>query len=172
MEEDLATVPDDIVDRQLRLVVEDLTVRRFFSESVEDGRQDDKFNDDIFLVSSEGASSSSLSLQPRPVVKPIPPLNSLPSLCRTLRRGVSRLSFRIEDLDVSTLTMLARGSIMTPSSLTNSESTELMDWAPGKSVELGESRPCFTMRWGSGVCRSKLESESVLSPSNSRSNSP
>lgn len=43
-------------------------------------------------VSGEGASSSSLSLQPKPVVRPIPPLKSLPSRCLTRLLGVSRES--------------------------------------------------------------------------------
>jgi len=40
-------------------------------------------------VNSDGASSSSLSLHPNPVVNPIPPLNNLPSLCLALRLSVS-----------------------------------------------------------------------------------
>jgi hypothetical protein len=62
-------------------------------------------------VSGDGASSSSLedylalgdmsyemyylSLQPRPVVRPIPPFNNRLSRCLTLRIGVSRSSFMI-----------------------------------------------------------------------------
>lgn len=44
-------------------------------------------------VSGEGASSSSLSLQPKPVVRPMPPLNNLPSRCLTRLLGVSLESF-------------------------------------------------------------------------------
>ena len=41
-------------------------------------------------VSADGASSSSLSLQPRPVVNPMPARNNCPSRCRRLRLTVSR----------------------------------------------------------------------------------
>jgi hypothetical protein len=50
------------------------------------------------LVNGLGASSSSLSLHPRPVVSPIPPRRSLPSRWRTRRRVVSRSSLYKPDL--------------------------------------------------------------------------
>ena len=48
--------------------------------------------EDSLRTNGAGASSSSLSLQPRPVVRPIPPARSLPSRCRTRRFTVSRSS--------------------------------------------------------------------------------
>lgn len=77
----------------------------------------DRFREDIRRVRGEGASSSSLSipnhvsggfttdsqasylsLQPKPVVKPMPPRNSRPSLWRVRRLGVSLSSFSTPDL--------------------------------------------------------------------------
>lgn len=49
-------------------------------------------------VSGDGESSSSESLQPRPVVRPMPPRRSLPSRWRTRRLGVSRSSLMMPDL--------------------------------------------------------------------------
>ena len=46
--------------------------------------------DDTRFVSGDGASSSSLSLQPSPVVRPMPPLNKVPSRCLTRLLAVSR----------------------------------------------------------------------------------
>jgi hypothetical protein len=50
------------------------------------------------LVNGFGTSSSSLSLQPNPVVGPIPPRRSLPSRWRTRRRVVSRSPLDKPDL--------------------------------------------------------------------------
>ena len=49
-------------------------------------------------VKAEGASSSSESLHPSPVVNPIPARKRDPSLCRTRRRSVCRGSFCKPDL--------------------------------------------------------------------------
>lgn len=64
------------------------------ARELEDARRDST-SDEMRLVSGDGASSSSLSLQPRPVVSPIPPFSRLPSRCRTRRRTVSRSSLYI-----------------------------------------------------------------------------
>lgn len=53
----------------------------------------ERFRAERRRVSGEGASSSSLSLHPKPVVRPIPPLNNLPSRCLTRLLGVSLESF-------------------------------------------------------------------------------
>lgn len=42
------------------------------------------------FVNGDGESSSSLSLQPRPVVRPIPPRSKVPSRCLTRLLTVSR----------------------------------------------------------------------------------
>lgn len=66
----------------------ELTLRRDVAEAA-------RFLSDCeesWRTSGTGASSSSLSLQPRPVVRPIPPRRSLPSRCRTRRCTVSRSS--------------------------------------------------------------------------------
>lgn len=52
----------------------------------------DSTREEICLVKGDGASSSSLSLHPRPVVSPRPPRRSRPSRWRTRRRVVSRSS--------------------------------------------------------------------------------
>jgi hypothetical protein len=150
-------------------------------------------------VSGEGASSSSLSLHPKPVVRPMPPLNNLPSRCLTRLLGVSLESF---------------GCLLPVELFVSSEASEWLDWRDacdkfeamerrfgaggddGRSFEWGERRPCRSMRWlkrdyemssgwdgseewkngtethGKGVWRSMLESESGASwSSTSTSNS-
>lgn len=129
-------------------------------------------------VSGEGASSSSLSLHPKPVVRPIPPLNNLPSRCLTRLLGVSLESF---------------GCLLPVELLVTNDASEWfekvlrLDWreaceamerrlgsggGAGRSFECGERRPCLSIRWGKGVWRSMLESESRASlSSTSTSNS-
>lgn len=51
---------------------------RTFSDPFRDSAREERRR-----VNGDGASSSSLSLQPRPVVSPIPPRNSFPSRWRT-----------------------------------------------------------------------------------------
>lgn len=51
-----------------------------------------RLSDEMRRVRALGASSSSESLQPRPVVRPMPPRRVLPSRWRTRRMGVSRVS--------------------------------------------------------------------------------
>ena len=67
-------------DTEFRLR-DDIAEARFWSEPV-----------DIWRTKGDGASSSSLSLHPRPVVRPMPPRSSLPSRWRTRRLTVSRSS--------------------------------------------------------------------------------
>jgi len=52
----------------------------------------ERFKEESRRVSGDGASSSSLSLQPRPVVSPTPSRNVSPSRCRSFRTRLSRSS--------------------------------------------------------------------------------
>lgn len=65
---------------------------------------------DSLRVSAEGASSSSLSLHPRPVVRPMPPFSSFPSRCLVRLLGVSLESLRCLDevLESDTLEALEK----------------------------------------------------------------
>jgi hypothetical protein len=51
-----------------------------------------------------------LSLQPNPVVRPRPPLRSLPSLCLNLRVGVSRMSLSRLDFESESTSVKRTGS--------------------------------------------------------------
>lgn len=52
----------------------------------------ERFKEESRRVSGDGASSSSLSLQPRPVVSPTPSRSVSPSRCRSFRTRLSRSS--------------------------------------------------------------------------------
>lgn len=69
----------------------------------------ERLSDEMRRVSAEGASSSSLSLQPKPVVKPTPPFSNLPSRCLVLRMGVSRESLGRPEAVVETDEMMLSG---------------------------------------------------------------
>lgn len=58
-------------------------------------------SEEIRRVKGDGASSSSLSLQPSPVVRPMPPRSRVPSRCLTRRFTVSRWSLKIPDLVIT-----------------------------------------------------------------------
>ena len=150
-------------------------------ERVDDLRDDVDFCLERLSVESrrvrgDGASSSSLSLHPRPVVNPIPAFNCLPSLWRTRRCGVSRWSLKRPDFviietslqdaefmyehDKSNYSLEAMLIIL--SGLFNScEVGALLD--PGKSLEWGDKSPCLNIRYleeyydqhKNPVCKSK-----------------
>lgn len=78
-----------------------------------------------------GASSSSESLQPRPVVRPMPPRRVLPSRWRTRRLGVSRVSRE-------------RGSVLGKSEAAGDGAGDgTRDW--GSSLDWGERKPWCSM---------------------------
>lgn len=97
------------------------------------------------LVNGDGASSSSESLQPRPVVKPTPSRRSLPSRWRRLRLSFGFGTLRVDLIDI------------------------LDPWTSSSGVgglrilECGDRRPSLSISRGRGVWRSILESVSAPS---------
>jgi hypothetical protein len=93
-----------------------------------------RLRDEMRRVRALGASSSSESLQPRPVVSPMPPRRVLPSRWRTRRLGVSRVS-------------RGRRSVLGKRELagegTGDGARDSAEW--GSSFEWGERKPWCSM---------------------------
>lgn len=123
-------------------------------EATEDVRE--SAIDERRRVRGDGESSSSLSLHPNPVVRPIPPRKSLPSLCRLRRLTVSRPSLNrpvFVFADVVDMTLPCRADVS----------------SAAITLERGEISPSLNITCANGVCKSRLESDSVPPPSNSLS---
>lgn len=112
----------------------------------------------------DGASSSSLSLQPSPVVNPTPSRRFWPSRWRILRlasafQTFSPLARRASPLELNLPLRVGAG---------DSNASVIM-------VERGESSPARSIMCGNGVLRSKslpLSSESYCSPKNTSGPAP
>ena len=111
-------------------------------------------------------NESYLSLHPRPVVNPMPPLSNLPSRCLTRRVRVSLSSLMIPDLvitepnsrGISTICKeelavylpFETKLILLPGRPSKGVAA-LEQAACGNSLELGERRPWRNIRWLKGV---------------------
>lgn len=116
----------------------------------------DKAIDDSRRVRGDGESSSSLSLHPSPVVRPIPPRRSLPSLCLLRRLKVSRSSLnRPPFVFREVVDIVLPGREGTPRA--------------AMTLERGEISPSLNITCANGVCKSRLESDSDPLPSSSLS---